>query len=48
MADHPGTPWAARADYELKRGFGVHLIEEYHAPYRSVPPGTQLMPVPKM
>lgn len=48
IVDHPGTPWAARADYELKRGFGVHLIEEYHAPYRSVPPGTQLMPVPKM
>ena len=48
MTDHPGTPWAARAEYELKRGFGVHLIEEYHGPYKSVPPGTPLLPVPKM
>lgn len=48
IADHPGTPWAARAEHELRRGFGVHLIEEYHAPYRSLPPGTQLIPVPKM
>ncbi len=48
IAEHPGTPWAARAEAELRRGFGVHLIEEYHAPYRSLPPGTQLMPVPKM
>jgi hypothetical protein len=46
--DHPGTPWAARAEYELKRGFGIHLVPEYHGPYRSVPPGTQLIPVPKM
>jgi hypothetical protein len=48
IADHPGTPWAARAEAELRRGFGVHLIEEYHGPYRSPPPGTPLMPVPKM
>lgn len=48
IADHPGTPWAARAEAELRRGFGVHLIEEYHAPYRRPPPGTPLMPVPKM
>ena len=48
IAEHPGTPWAARAEYELRRGFGVHLIEEYHGPYRSLPPGTALIPVPKM
>ncbi|WP_425619377.1 VWA domain-containing protein [Anatilimnocola sp. NA78] len=48
MTDHPGTPWAARAEYELKRGFGVHLIEEYHGPYKTVPPGTAVIPVPKM
>jgi hypothetical protein len=48
IADHPGTPWAARAEAELKRGFGVHLIEEYHGPGRSIPPGTVLLPVPKM
>jgi hypothetical protein len=48
ITDHPGTPWAARAEYELKRGFGVHLIEEYHGPYRYPRPGEPLMPVPKM
>ncbi|QDU27986.1 hypothetical protein ETAA8_30780 [Anatilimnocola aggregata] len=48
MTEHPGTPWAARAEYELKRGFGVHFVEEYHGPGRSVPPGTVLLPVPKM
>jgi hypothetical protein len=48
IADHPGTPWAARAEYELKRGFGVHLVADYHAPYRTVPPGTPLVPVPKL
>jgi hypothetical protein len=48
ITNHPGTPWAARADYELKRGFGVHLVPEYHGPYPSIPPGTQLKPIPKM
>jgi hypothetical protein len=48
ITDHAGTPWAARAEYELKRGFGVHLIEEYHGPGRTLPTGTVLMPVPKM
>ncbi|WP_254509663.1 vWA domain-containing protein [Anatilimnocola floriformis] len=48
IAEHPGTPWAARAEYELKRGFGVHLIEEYHRPDRGLSTGETLMPVPKM
>ena len=48
MAEHPGTPWAARAEYELKRGFGVHLLEEYHGPPRQLSTGETPIPVPKM
>jgi hypothetical protein len=36
IKDHPGTPWAARAQWELGRGFGVELFPDYHAPYPSV------------
>jgi hypothetical protein len=43
MANHPGTPWAARADAELKRGFGIELIPDYELPL----PTTQTIPVPK-
>jgi hypothetical protein len=32
--DHPGTPWASRADWELKRGFGIDLVEDYDDPRR--------------
>jgi hypothetical protein len=32
MEEHAGTPWAARAEWELKRGFGIELREEYHGP----------------
>jgi len=35
IKDHPGTPWAARAEYELGRGFGVDLIEDYEDPRRA-------------
>ena len=43
---HPGTPWAARAQWELRRGFGVHLTPHYRAPYRNYtgPP----IPIPKL
>jgi hypothetical protein len=34
IKDHAGTPWAARAEWELKRGFGVDLVEEYDDPRR--------------
>ncbi|MEX0818919.1 MAG: hypothetical protein WD070_04980, partial [Pirellulaceae bacterium] len=30
---HPGTPWAARAAWEMRRGFGVDLRPVYHTPY---------------
>lgn len=29
---HPGTPWAARAQWELQRGFGVELVPQYYDP----------------
>lgn len=46
LRDHPGTPWAARAELELKRGFGVELIEDYEPPYIQ-PSGTPI-PIPKL
>jgi hypothetical protein len=45
--NHPGTPWAARAQGELKRGFGVDFRPDYHPPYRD-PPGGVTIPVPKL
>jgi hypothetical protein len=48
VADHPGTPWAARAEIELRRGFGVELVEVYDGPDPVIPPGTRLVPVPKL
>lgn len=49
IKDHPGTPWAARAEWELARNFGIELQEEYHSPS---PPGPRkprpvTIPVPK-
>jgi len=35
IQEHPGTPWAARAEYELKRGFGCDLHEDYEDPRRT-------------
>lgn len=46
IRDHPGTPWAARADLELKRGFGVELIEDYEPPY--IQPSGPIIPIPKL
>ena len=34
--NHPGSPWSARAAWELRRGFGVDLYADYHAPYVNV------------
>lgn len=48
IKNHPGTPWAARADWELKRGYGVHLVEDYDPPRPVLPPGTVIEPVPKL
>jgi hypothetical protein len=46
LQDHAGTPWAARAEHELKRGFGVELIPDYDRPHPT--PSGQLIPVPKL
>ncbi|MGE0609688.1 MAG: hypothetical protein AB7O62_21540 [Pirellulales bacterium] len=34
IKDHSGTPWASRAQWELARGFGVELVEDYDDPRR--------------
>jgi hypothetical protein len=34
--DHPGSPWSARANWEMRRGFGVDLFPEYRIPYKKV------------
>lgn len=46
IQEHAGTPWAARADLELKRGFGVELVEDYEPPYPQ-PSGVPI-PIPKL
>ncbi len=43
---YPGTPWAARAADELKRGFGVDFRPDYHPPYYDPPGGAT--PPPKL
>jgi hypothetical protein len=43
IQNHPGTPWAARADWELKRGFGVDVVPDYEPPYIQV---SNPIPVP--
>ncbi len=43
--DFPGTPWAARAQWELNRGFGVDLHPDYHRPTVQV---SNPIPVPKL
>ncbi|MFP6677522.1 MAG: vWA domain-containing protein [Pirellulaceae bacterium] len=43
--NHPGTPWAARAEWELKRGFGIDITPVYYGPPRVSMP---TIPVPKL
>ncbi|MEE3368307.1 MAG: vWA domain-containing protein [Planctomycetota bacterium] len=45
IADHPGTPWAERAQEELTRGFGVDLVPDYDPPYIQV---ANPKPLPKL
>lgn len=35
MREHVGTPYASRAEWEIKRGFGVDLHEDYEDPRRA-------------
>jgi hypothetical protein len=46
IANHPSTPWAARAEFELGRGFGCELYPDYDGPHPQ-PSGT-IIPVPKL
>ncbi len=32
VKNHAGTPWAARAEFELRRGYGIELVEGYEDP----------------
>ena len=51
VTDHPGTPWAARAEWELARGYAVELREHYsyYGPRPPSPPRptTIKIPIPK-
>ncbi len=48
LKNHPGTPWAARAQWELRRGYGVDVRPYYEGPYREIPKGEKRIPVPKL
>jgi len=45
IEDHPGTPWAERARWELRRGYGVDLKPVYEPPYVKV---SNPKPLPKL
>jgi hypothetical protein len=45
IVDHPGTPWAERARWELRRGYGVDLRPVYEPPYVNV---RNPQPLPKL
>ena len=45
LENHPGTPWAERAQEELTRGFGVDLVPDYDPPYIQV---SNPRPLPKL
>ncbi len=46
--DYPGTPWAARANWEIRRGFGVDVYPYYEGPFDEIPKGQKQIPVPKL
>jgi hypothetical protein len=48
MQEHAGTPWAARAQWELKRGFGIELREVYHGPPPPPRPSGPPVKIPKL
>ena len=45
IEEYPGTPWAARSEWEKKRGYGVELVPIYYPPYKEVKNPT---PLPKL
>jgi hypothetical protein len=46
--NHPGTPWAARADWELRRGYGVELVPDYDVPSGGGGGNGPVIPIPKL
>lgn len=47
--EHPKTPWAARAAWEMTRGFGMTYVERYVPPSPPpVPSTTPIAPPPKL
>jgi hypothetical protein len=50
IKNNPGTPWAARAQAELARGFGIDLIPDYDSTLRSRSRTITgpLQPIPKL
>ncbi|MDY0169179.1 MAG: hypothetical protein RBS80_21735 [Thermoguttaceae bacterium] len=48
VKNHPGTPWAARAQWEIRRGYGVDVYPYYEGPWREIPKGEKRIPVPKL
>ena len=32
VRNHPGTPWARRAEWELNQGFGLKFVEDFRSP----------------
>ncbi len=47
IENHPGTPWAQRAQWEKDRGFGVHFQPHYDLPIKPLPKEKPI-PVPKL
>jgi hypothetical protein len=45
--NHPGTPWAARAEWEQRRGYGVDLRPDYDPIYGGGN-GEPLIPIPNL
>lgn len=50
--EHPQTPWASRAAWELSRGYGMRFVERYVAPppppQPNAPPPPPLEPIPNL
>jgi von Willebrand factor type A domain len=50
--EHPNTPWAGRAAWELTRGYGMRFVERYvpppPPPSPTAPPPPPLEPVPNL
>ncbi len=37
VKEHPGTPWAAQAELELRRGLGMRIVPKYRPPTNDLP-----------